>query len=184
MIDKIESDKTEKSQAPKADEMGSRINNQEKVRRVGSSLIFILIGYYIVFIIISATLLFYIISDPVSAENLLRLLGFIACGAVVGSVLYQIRMLYRHYIKSEDFDTKWLGKYISAPWESVALSVVVFSLFQGGGAVLGGSASLNFDEANGFAAFGLGSLVGFGMRDVVGWLGNLVKTMFPAEPNK
>jgi len=36
-------------------------------------------------------------------------------------------------------------------------------------------------EGNTFVAFGIGALVGFGIREVVGWLGNLVKTMFPSD---
>jgi hypothetical protein len=37
-------------------------------------------------------------------------------------------MLHRHYIKDEDYDVRWLGKYVSAPWEAAALAAVVFSV--------------------------------------------------------
>jgi hypothetical protein len=32
-----------------------------------------------------------------------------------------------------------------------------------------------------FAGFGLGGLLGFGIREVVGWLGNVTTTMFPTK---
>lgn len=41
----------------------------------------------------------------------------------------------------------------------------------------------NVPEGNAFAMFGIGGLIGFGIREVVGWLGNLSKTMFPTEVN-
>lgn len=110
---------------------------------------------------------------------LLKTVCFVAAGALIGSVLYQIRMLYQYYVQDGAFDAKWIGKYISAPWEAVALSVVVLSLVQGGGAALSGGITIS--DANSFAAFGIGALVGFGIREVVGWLGNLAKTMFPTD---
>ena len=39
--------------------------------------------------------------------------------------------------------------------------------------------ALEIDRA--FTFFGLGALIGFGIREVVGWLGNLAKTTFPTE---
>lgn len=143
--------------------------------------IYILVSYYIVLLIVSGALLTYLILVEESAKPpLLVTLGFVASGAIAGSVLYQIRMLFRHYIKYNNFDSKWLGKYISAPWEAVALSLAVTSLIRGGGIVLGGG-QFKDPASNNYAAFGLGALIGFGIREVVGWLGKLAKTMFPTH---
>ena len=58
------------------------------------------------------------------------------------------------------------------------MALVVLSLIRGGVALFGGSTGTDVDAVNNFAAIGTGALVGFGMRDVVGWLGSLVQTMF------
>jgi len=99
----------------------------------------------------------------------------------VGSVLYQIRMLHRHYIKDEDYDVRWVGKYVSAPWEAAALAAVVFSVIHGVPSLLEGSSAGNFSNVNDYGAFGVGGLIGFGVREVIGWPGNLVTTMFPTN---
>jgi len=58
------------------------------------------------------------------------------------------------------------------------MALIVLSLIRGGVALYGGSTGTDVEPVNNFAAIGTGALVGFGMRDVVGWLGNLVQTMF------
>ena len=145
--------------------------------------IYALMAYYMALLIGSIALMVLIILKADLAQeksHLLASMGFLVSGAIVGSVLYQIRMLFRFYIKYPNFDSRWLGKYISAPVEAVALALAILSLIQSGGVVLGGS---SFDLAQGkpFAAFGFGALVGFGIREVVGWLGNLAKTTFPTD---
>jgi hypothetical protein len=114
---------------------------------------------------------------------ILRPLGFVALGAVVGSVLYQIRVLFRFYIRHNEFDPRWLPKYFSAPIEAIALALAILALLEGGGAALGAQ-GLNIEGAKSFTIFGLGALIGFGIREVVGWLGNLAKSTFPTEPEK
>lgn len=148
---------------------------------ISARIIYALVGYYTILLALAIPLLIVLIlrQDKVKPA-LLAMVGFVAAGAIVGSVLYQMRMLFRHYVTAGKFDSRWLGKYISAPWESVALALVVLSLLQGGGVLLGGE-KFNVTEGNGFAMFGIGGLVGFGIREVVGWLGNLSRTMFPTE---
>jgi len=142
-----------------------------------------LMAYYMVLLAGAVALLVFLISSPELAlkdeTRLLASMGFLASGAIVGSTLYQIRMLFRYYI-TDRFDPKWLSKYISAPVEAVGLALAVMSLFQSGGVFLGGQP---FSMAKGepFAAFGFGALVGFGIREVVGWVGSLTKTMFTSE---
>lgn len=148
---------------------------------IRASIIYVLVGYYVTLLALAITLLIVLILRQHNVNPpLLAMAGFEAAGAIIGSVLYQIRMLFRYYITAGKFDSRWVGKYISAPWESVALALVVLSLLQGGGVLMGGG-KVNVTEDNAFAMFGIGALFGFGIREVVGWLGNLSKTMFPTE---
>jgi hypothetical protein len=111
-------------------------------------------------------------------DPLLRTIGFTIIGGVLGSLLYHIRVLFFHFAQKKNYDPAWLGKYITAPWEGAGMALVVLSLIRGGVAVFGGSMGTDIKGVNNFAAFGTGALVGFGMRDVVGWLGMLISTMF------
>jgi hypothetical protein len=84
-------------------------------------------------------------------------------------------------------DHAWLGECLSAPWESVALAAVALSLIRGASFLLGGFASGTVStptppevaKAYGFVGFGAGALVGFGTRELIGWLRSLMKAMFP-----
>lgn len=60
------------------------------------------------------------------------------------------------------------------------MALAILSLIQSGSIALGGS-GFEFAQAKPFAAFGFGALVGFGIREVVGWLANLAKTTFPTD---
>lgn len=104
-------------------------------------------------------------------------------GGMMGNVLYSIRVMYNHYIKKRDYDPKWWGKYFSGPFEAAVLALVVYALLRGGVASMTGL-SLTSEAAPGqegtvmLSALGLGALVGFSIRDVVGWLQALSKTLF------
>ena len=120
------------------------------------------------------------VEDPLLNKRLLASMTFLVSGAVVGSILYQIRMLFRSYIKTADFDSRWVPKYLSAPIEAAGLALVIASLLQGGAIVLGGQ-GFEFSHGKPFAAFGVGALIGFGIREVVGWLGTVARTVFPTD---
>ena len=109
---------------------------------------------------------------------ILRAIGFAIVGGIMGSVLYQIRMLYYYYAQEKKYDSRWFGKYITGPWEGAGMAMVVLALIRGGVVVFGGSQGTDVTSAGNFATFGVGALVGFGLRDVVGWVESLVKTMF------
>lgn len=108
---------------------------------------------------------------------LLRTMGFTLIGGLLGSILYQIRQLGKYYTSGR-FDSRWLAKYVTGPLEGAALATLVISLLHGGMTVLGGSTP-DPSTVNNFAAFSLGGIVGFGIREVIGWLGNLVQSTFP-----
>src|SRR5262249_50720563 len=107
--------------------------------------------------------------DSLMNMRLLASMAFLVSGAIVGSILYQIRVLFRSYIKLANFDSRWLPKYISAPVEAAGLALAIVALIEGGAVVLGGQ-GFDFSRGKPFAAFGIGALIGFGIREVVGWL--------------
>jgi hypothetical protein len=125
-----------------------------------------------------------LIETPGDPSRVVVAMAFLVTGAVVGSVLYQIRMLFKFYITSPpNFDSRWLAKYISAPIEAVGLAFAIVSVIESGAVVLGGQ-GFDFSHGKPFASFGIGALVGFGIREVVGWLGAVTRTVFPTEDHK
>ncbi len=154
-----------------------------------------LVGFYIVLLLAASGALGWVwmhtktLQDLVPAEWLQPLvvpLLSAALGGAIGNVLYSIRVLYLHYIKLDDYDPRWLGKYLSGPFEAALFALIVYALTRGGVASLTGvsMAAVNAEQVATaedtviLAAFGVGSLVGFSIRDVVGWLQNLSKTIF------
>jgi hypothetical protein len=157
--------------------------------------IFRLLGYYIAIVVAAGTVLVLLLLDKLFADpaqhQVARAVAFVACGALIGNVLYSIRQLHRHYLKDQDYDPRWVGKYVTGPWEAAALAVLVYSLIRGesalfsgapaesGSTAMNGSGTSKVLRVDDFGLFGLGGLIGFGMRDVVGWLAGVAAHMFP-----
>ena len=149
-----------------------------------------LVGYYLIITMFAAWLLLNVwggdmsilrrlgVTETALKDPLLKTAGYMVVGSIFGSVHYQIKVLYQHYLKKGTYDYRWIGKYISAPWESALMALVVFGLVRGGIGLLGGSGTAGTSPTGNFAALGIGALVGFGMREVVGWVQDLVGTMF------
>jgi len=170
--------------------IGKNSSNSQDATPVGySRQVTFLVSYFLAILFFSLWLLFDVwgsnfvvfhaigLRDEVLEDPLLRTIGFTIVGGILGSVLYQIRVLFYYYAKKR-YDPHWFGKYLTAPWEGAGMAIVVLSLIRGGVALFGGSTGTDVTAVNNFAAIGTGALVGFGMRDVVGWLGHLVHTMF------
>lgn len=113
-------------------------------------------------------------------QPLLKTINYTVVGAMFGNVLFQIRSLFTFYLDNDgnDYDERWLGKYLIGPFESAALSLVVLALIRGGVALFGGQSGPITTSTNNFAVFGVGSLIGFGMRDALIWLRTMAGTMF------
>jgi hypothetical protein len=114
-------------------------------------------------------------------DPLLKTASFAGVGGALGGILYNMRQLYQR-VKRKEFNPIWIGKYMTMPLESAGMAVIVLALFQGGTAAVGGG-SLASASSNNFAPFGLGALVGLGMRDVVEWVSNVVGMVFALERN-
>jgi hypothetical protein len=118
------------------------------------------------------------IREQILADSTVPAMVFAIAGGILGSVLYNIRTLFHYYLKKKEFNYRWLAIYISAPWESAVMALLVFALIQGGLALLGGLPATDNTSTSRFASFGIGALVGFGMRNVVDWMEELTGTMF------
>jgi hypothetical protein len=112
------------------------------------------------------------LQDPV-----VKTVCYTIVGAVIGSIMFQIRSLFKFYITDAQYHPRWIGKYISAPFESAATALVVLCIIRGGLSLFGGGGT-DLSQTNNFASFGTGALVGFGMRNVIMWLDTLVQNMF------
>jgi len=64
-------------------------------------------------------------------DDLLRTIGFTMVGGLLGSTLYQIRVLFYYYAKKR-YDPRWFGKYVTSPLEGAGMAVVVLALIRGG----------------------------------------------------
>ena len=121
--------------------------------------------------------------DEQSALATFVVVGYTVIGGAMGSILYSIRCFFDHYARrrGKHYSRRWLGKYITAPWEGAAMAMVVASLLRGGVALFGKLQAPADENANAFAVFAIGTLVGFSMREVVGWLHGITITMFGTE---
>lgn len=160
----------------------------------------VVVVYYVVFLLFSIWFIldafadkfsligvFGVDLDAIQPENAAQLeaIVFAVVGGFLGSTLYGIRTLFNIYAKGErDYDPRWLPKYYTLPWEGAGLSVVVLALFRGGVAAFGGTVASDPTEVNSFTTFATGALVGYGTREVVGWLGGIIGSMFPEQPGK
>jgi len=154
--------------------------------------VYALMAYYMALLVICIALILFLIwwggvpldvpsgtpnvGTPEASRRVLATMALLVSGAVVGSVLYHIRMLFRFYIKSPAFDSRWLVKYVSAPLEAAGLALAIVSILESGAVALGGP-GFHFSQGKPFAAFGVGALVGFGIREV----GAVTKTVFPTD---
>lgn len=114
-------------------------------------------------------------------EPLLQTINYAVVGGFMGSILYHIRQLYHHYLKSS-YDARWFGKYITAPLEGAIMAMVVLALIRGGASLFGGSSDADVTSATNFTVFGMGALVGFSTHDVVAWLEDLADSRFRGKP--
>jgi hypothetical protein len=179
------------------DDNKNKVKSNQPPPREYSRQIYFLIFYYLLVLAFAFWLLFdtwssnFVLVQAIGVrgeileDELLRTILFTIVGGIMGNVLYLVRQLYNHYAKIRDYDPRWFGKYITGPWEGAGMAMVVLALIRGGVAVFGGSTDSDVTAVSNFAAFGTAALVGFGMRQVVGWLEGLVRTMFTdTEPTK
>lgn len=119
-----------------------------------------------------------IISNPY-----FRLIIFTTLGGGLGGVVNGLRSVLDWHTKGE-FKSRYVWKYIAAPWLGMALALFVFALTRSSLAVFGGSSASSMDSPSEldptqiFSMFAIGLLAGYGARDVFVWLDDRVSKMF------
>ena len=127
--------------------------------------VYALMAYYMALLVICIALILFLIwwggvpldvpsgtpnvGTPEASRRVLATMALLVSGAVVGSVLYHIRMLFRFYIKSPAFDSRWLVKYVSAPLEAAGLALAIVSILESGAVALGVEEWLSFCQTTG-----------------------------------
>jgi len=182
-----------KESANEGDDQDRQSSDEEAEQRGHARQVRFLVVYYTSVLLFLFWLLFDIwsrsfrflramgVSELALEEELIRTIGFTIIGGALGSILYHTRILYTHYCQDKDYSGRWFGKYVIAPWDGAALALIVLSLIRGGVSLFGGTPGIEVSPTNNFAAFGTGALVGFSMRDVVGWIQGLAATVFKLD---
>jgi len=122
------------------------------------------------------------ITLPESAEyvGLLKLVFYAAIGGAVGGITFGMMNLQKYAAAQDAFNPAYVGDYLFRPFGAAALAVVIFSLLRGGVlTILGGDpTSPSTSVVASFSAFGIGFLAGFGSKEVVDRLNELIKKTF------
>lgn len=122
------------------------------------------------------------INLPKDAEyvGLLKLVFYAAIGGAVGGITFGMMNLQKYAAAKDAFNPAYVGDYLFRPFGAAALAVVIFSLLRGGVlTILGGDpTSPSTSVVASFSAFGIGFLAGFGSKEVIDRLNELIKKTF------
>jgi hypothetical protein len=118
--------------------------------------------------------------------NILKLVCYAGIGGAIGGITYGMLNLQQHTAARYDFNPVYVGDYVFRPCGSAALAVVIFALLRGGVlTILGGDpSSASTSIVASFSAFGIGFLAGFGSKQVIDRLNELIKETFSASEDK
>ena len=114
-------------------------------------------------------------------EQTLRLIAFTLIAGALGGVVNGLRstLQYRRI-----FDRRHTWKYLCAPWMGATLALFVYALLRSSTAALGGNAGGNVGNVQVLSFFAIGSLVGYGSKDVFIWLDLKVAKFFQVASDK
>lgn len=109
--------------------------------------------------------------------SIVKLIFYTAIGGAIGAITFGMMNLQKR-VTSNTFNPVYLGDYMLRPIGSAALAVVLYALLRGGVlTILGGDPTASSIAAP-FSAFGIGFLTGFGNRQIVEKLNDLVNKTF------
>jgi hypothetical protein len=110
----------------------------------------------------------------------LRLIAFTLIAGALGGVVNALRSTQRYQRKG--FDRRHAWKYICAPWMGATLALFVYALLRSSISVLGGNVAGNIGNTQVLSNFSVGTLVGYGSKDVFVWLDAKVEKFFKVTP--
>jgi len=114
-------------------------------------------------------------------EQTLRLIAFTLIAGALGGVVNGLRSTLQY---RKIFDRRHTWKYLCAPWMGATLALFVYALLRSSTAALGGNAAGNVGNVQALSFFAIGSLVGYGSKDVFIWLDSKVAKFFQVGSDK
>ena len=113
-----------------------------------------------------------------------RPIAYVMIGGALGAILYHIYKVIGYYVNRE-YNPKWLAKHLTAPFEGAILAFIVIAILKSGiGTLSGGTVSSENTTITNFFSFGLGGLIGYGLRHVVRWLQDITRAIFRSSTPK
>ncbi len=117
-------------------------------------------------------------------SDMCRIIAYAVIGGGLGAVVNGFRSILTWHAERSAFGWRFLWKYITLPWIGATLAAIVYALTRAGIAVVGGnvagggSAGGADFTVQGFSAFAIGALSGYGSHKVFKWLDEHVNRLF------
>lgn len=113
-----------------------------------------------------------------------RLAVYAFIGGALGAIVNGIRSVLIWHAERSAFGSRFVWKYITAPFLGAALALFTYALIRGGVAVLGGDTTQTAPNlVQTLTTFGVGVLAGYGAQKVFVWLDAQVSRIFQVPPS-
>ena len=115
-----------------------------------------------------------------------RLIAYTAIGGGIGAAVNNIRTFLKWHADKQSFNRRCVWNYVALPVQGAVLAVIVCAIIQSGVTTLSGINNTGIGAVNSLTAWAIGSLAGYGSRDVSIWLDQKVSSLFqvPAKLEK
>jgi hypothetical protein len=112
-----------------------------------------------------------------------RLIAYTVIGGGLGGTINGIRSFIVWHCERKAFGWRFVWKNITFPLIGPVLAAIVYAIVRGGIAAFGGGfAPTEQGEVQGFTAFAIGALAGYGSHKVFRWFDDQVNKLFRISP--
>jgi len=113
--------------------------------------------------------------------EIFKTFGYTMVGGALGSILYHIYKIIGYYALGT-YNARWIPKHLLCPLEGAILALIVVCIMKSGLATFnGGNISVQDSSIANFFSFGIGGIIGYGLRHVVRWLQDITKAIFKSS---
>ncbi len=114
-----------------------------------------------------------------------RLIAYTVIGGGLGGTINGIRSFIVWHCERKAYGWRFVWKNITLPLLGAVLAAIVYAIVRGGIAAFGGGFALTEQrEVQGFTAFAIGALAGYGSHKVFRWLDDQVNKLFKISPTE